>query len=84
MIASPWPLVCIKSTSLKNYNPTYKRTQGRVQYIAMASLSSENKQKCVAAVLQLECVQKEMPLLDHATQAADDRILLALLGKFVA
>ncbi|KAL4538440.1 hypothetical protein Ndes2526B_g03257 [Nannochloris sp. 'desiccata'] len=50
----------------------------------MASLSSENKQKCVAAVLQLECVQKEMPLLDHATQAADDRILLALLGSIAA
>lgn len=50
----------------------------------MASLASENKQKCVAAVLQIECVQKEMLLLDHATQAADDRILLVLLGKLFA
>jgi hypothetical protein len=46
----------------------------------MASVASDSKQKCVAAVLHLEDVQKEMTLLDHATGAADERILLALLG----
>lgn len=84
MIDSPWPLVCIKSISIRNCRSTHKRTQGRVRHIAMASPGVENKQKCVAAVLEIERVQKEMPVLDHATRAADDRILLALFGTSVA
>jgi hypothetical protein len=81
MIASLCPSVSIKSTPIQNCNPLTKRTQGRFHRIKMASIASYNRLKCIAAIIQLEDVQKEMLLLDHATQAADDKILLALLGK---
>ena len=49
----------------------------------MASVGNDNKHKCIAAIVNLEDVQKEVALLDHATRAAEDRILLALLGRFL-
>ncbi len=83
MISSPWPSVCIKSTRLATRNPTSKRTLRLFLHTTMVSVASETKHTCVATVLHLEDVQKEMPLLDHATRVADERILLALLSKFM-
>jgi hypothetical protein len=85
MIASPWPSVFVKSKTNRSAhcNPTNIRTHNHFPHITMASIASDDKHKCVAVVLHLKDVQKEMSLLDHATRAADERILLVLLGKQV-
>ena len=43
-------------------------------------MSHTSKADCVAVMFQLEDVLEVLPLIDAATEAAERRVLLALLG----
>lgn len=57
-----------------------RRTQRCTRPRNALQMEAKPRSECLAVALELEDVEEEMPLMDHATRAAEHRVLLALLG----
>lgn len=73
-------------TSQSKVIPVYfqgpaKRPQRSLQPRSARQMAAVPRSECLAVALELEDIQEAMPLVDHATRAAEHRVLLALLGE---